>query len=388
MKKPVEAVANERHRSYHVEAVSRACDILGTFTSASEVLDLKVVTERSGLNKVTVFRILGTLVEKHFIDHIGQRGYRSRIQPVVEKRYRIGYASQSSGVPFTSTVTDSIVEAAYATNIDLLLLNNSYSPTAALRNADRFVAAGVDLVIESQISTKIMAQLTGKFSNAGIPHIAIDVPHPGAIYFGADNYKAGRIAGDCLGHWAAKNWNGAVDQIVFAEIDASGHTLDARITGMHDGIVKVLPGCQNVPVYHYGTKGRFENALDLFRRHIRLYPGRRVLVGVVNDPAALGVLQAFREIGAERSCAIAGQGACLEIREEMRRRNSSVICSVAFFPENYGGQVIRLAMDILQGRKVPPALFTNHELVTPFNVDKIYPNDKLLRSGVTSPVCV
>jgi ribose transport system substrate-binding protein len=300
------------------------------------------------------------------------------------KRYRIGYASQSSIVPFTSVVTDSMVEAAYAANVDLLVLNNCYSPTAALRNADRFVTEGVDLVIESQIATKVAAQLTNKFSNADVPFIAIDIPHPGATYFGADNYKAGRIAGQCLGQWASKNWDGAVDQIVFSEYDASGHALDTRLTGMYDGILKVLPECRHVPVFHYGTKAHFENTLDTFRRHIRLHAARRILVGAVNDPSALGALQAFREFGSEDNCAVAGQGACLEAREEMRRRETRLICSVAYFPETYGTRVIRLALDILNGRRVPQAVFTDHELVTPSNVDEIYPKDMLLKTGLSA----
>ncbi len=39
-------------------------------------------------------------------------------------------------------------------------------------------------LIESQISTKVAVQIANKFSSAGVPIIAIDVPHPGAIYFG------------------------------------------------------------------------------------------------------------------------------------------------------------------------------------------------------------
>jgi ribose transport system substrate-binding protein len=276
-----------------------------------------------------------------------------------------------------------MVEAAYAANVDLFVLNNSYSPTMALRNADRFIAEGVNLVIESQISTKVAAQLTNKFESAGVPFIALDVPHPGATYFGADNYKAGKLAGQCLGQWAARHWSGAVDQIVFAEVDASGHALDARLTGMYDGILKLLPECRHAPVFHLSTKGHFENALDTFRRHIRLHAARRILVGAVNDPTALGALQAFREFGAEDNCAVAGQGACLEAREEMRRRTTRFLCSVAYFPETYGNRVIRLALDILNGRRVPPAVFTDHELVTPLNVDKIYPNDTLLKTGLS-----
>jgi ribose transport system substrate-binding protein len=99
------------------------------------VLELKAITARTHLNKVTVFRILGTLVEMGFVERVGSRGYRSRLQPILAKRYRIGYASQSSVVPFTSAVTDGLVEAAYAAGVELVVLNNSYSPTMALRKS-------------------------------------------------------------------------------------------------------------------------------------------------------------------------------------------------------------------------------------------------------------
>ncbi len=97
-----------------------------------------------------------------------------------------------------------------------------------------------------------------------------------------------------------KRWEGAVDQIVFAEVDASGHALDARLTGMYDGILKLLPECRHVPVFHYGTKGHFENALDTFRRHIRLHGARRILVGAVNDPTALGAFAGVSRVWRRR----------------------------------------------------------------------------------------
>ena len=37
-----------------------------------------------------------------------------------------------------------------------------------------------------------------------------------------------------------------------------------------------------------------------------------------------------------------------------------------------------MALDILGHRPAPPALFVHHHLITPENVDHIYPNDALL----------
>jgi len=41
--------------------------------------------------------------------------------------------------------------------------------------------------------------------------------------------------------------------------------------------------------------------------------------------------------------------------------------------------VIAVALDILHKRPIPPAVFVKHQLVTPENVDHIYPNDTLMQ---------
>jgi ribose transport system substrate-binding protein len=372
-------------RGYTIQSVVRAASILNAFQSTSEVLDLRVVASRVGLHKATTFRLLETLVETHLLERAGKQGYRCCVQFARNKRYRIGYGSQTSLLPFTGTVSDGLVVAANNANIDLLVLNNGLSPRAALQNADTFVSEKVDLVIDSQINVGIAAQIAVKFAAARIPFIAIDIPHPGAIYFGADNYKAGRMAGRHLARWAAKNWKNGPEQIILLGVDAAGPLLNARLSGVLDGIHEVSPAAHRIPTHHYDTKGgQFEATLDVVRRHIRRRAPERALIGAVNDSAALAALQAFREAGIERSCAIAGQDGSLAAREEMRRRSSRLICSVAYFPETYGERLIRLALDVLKHKPVAPAVFVQHELLTPQSVDKIYPNDTWMKSSPES----
>ena len=74
------------------------------------------------------------------------------------------------------------------------------------------------------------------------------------------------------------------------------------------------------------------------------------------------------------------QGASIEIRKELRRPGSGLIGSVAFYPESHGAKVLRLAVEILEGRATPPAVFVEHKLITPENVDQAYPNDRLMET--------
>lgn len=369
------------NRDYTVRSVVRAAAILKAFSSSHEVLGLRAIVERTMLDKGTAFRILETLLETGLICRAGKQGYQSRFHPIQSRRFRFGYASQSNLLPFTKIVSDSLLSAASAVDVSLLVLNNQFSARLALENAERFIAEKVDLVIDSQINQNVASQIGAMFLDAGVPFIAVDVPHPGCFYFGADNYKAGRIAGRHLARWALKHWNGEAEQVIYLGVDAAGPLINSRLTGMRDGLNEYIPGSGKIPTCHYDTKGgQFDATLDTVRKHLRRRKAKRVLVCAVNDSTALGALQAFRDMGLEMEAAIVGQDASIEARQELRRLSTRLVASVAYFPETYGMRLIKLALDILEKKPAPPAVFTQHELVTPENVNKIYPNDEWMLS--------
>ncbi|MGC2161009.1 MAG: substrate-binding domain-containing protein [Silvibacterium sp.] len=363
-------------RDYQVKSVLRATQIIKAFRSKTEILDLKTITSRVGFTKPTTFRLIETLVAGGLAHRIGKSGYRLQIEILNEKRFRIGYGVQSSVIPFTSTVTQSLLSAAAAANVDLVTLDNNFSARTAVLNAERFLAEKVDLVIGSQIDPRAATQVAGLLADARVPFIAIDVPHPGAVYFGADHYKAGRLAGACLGKWSVQHWPSQVDEVLLIGADCAGPTLNIRLNGMLDGITQSIQPSRSISLVRMDTKGQYERTLDSVRKHLRRGKLRKVLVGAVNDTSALAALQAFRDIGAEDFCAVAGQDACIDARNEMRRPHTRMICSVAYFPEAYGERLIKLALEMLRHNFVPPAIFVKHELVTSANVDRVYPYDK------------
>jgi ribose transport system substrate-binding protein len=44
----------------------------------------------------------------------------------------------------------------------------------------------------------------------------------------------------------------------------------------------------------------------------------------------------------------------------------------------YGKHLVTIALDMLSGKPVPPAVFVKHTLITAENVDHYYPNDAML----------
>ncbi len=89
--------------------------------------------------------------------------------------------------------------------------------------------------------------------------------------------------------------------------------------------------------------------LEVLRQYLRRAgTKKRTLVGAVNDVCALAAIRAFEEAGASEKCAVIGQNAILEARNELRKPNTRLVGTVAYFPERYGDELVTLALQLLQ----------------------------------------
>lgn len=364
------------------QTVLRACEVLKAFHKAGEELLLAEVVERTGLPKTTTFRLLRTLIHGGLIERVGAGIYRNSFTPIASRSFRIGFAMQGD-TEFAREVRRSMETVAAREHVQLITLNNRYSAREALRNADVLVREKVDLVLEFQTYERVAPMIASKFVAAKTPVIAIEVPHPGATYFGADNYKAGLIGGQALSRWAREHWNGKVDELVLLELPIAGSLLELRLVGLVDGLRAKLPGIMEVSTIRLNGRGTFEQVLEVMRRYVRRRRPGNTLVGSVNDICALAALRAFEEAGASSQCAVMGQNALRAARSELRRPGTRLVGSVAYFPERYGEELIPLALSVLQNKVVPPATFVKHRLITPQNVDLFYPLDKTAGDAVS-----
>lgn len=365
------------HSRYVVKSIVHASAVFASFHSRGEVLGLRDVVSRSGLKKGMCFRLLYTMHECGLLDKVGENQYRLAFPLGGRRKFRIGYADQDRSSSFSQEVFDGLVRACQRAQVELIMVDNRRDPKVAVKNAEQLIREHVDLAVEFQIDERTAPVVASKFASAGLPLIAIDIPHPSAVYFGADNYAAGLLGGRCLGHYVKQQWQGAADEILLFEISRAGPLIRMRTDGMLAGIKEVVPASDKWRVVRFDAKGEFRAALECARKYLRDSTARHILVGAANDPIALGALRAFQECGRGANCAVVGQNAEPEARAEMRQATTRLIGSVAYFPERYGDVIVRLATDILLGKNVPPAAFTTHQLITPQNVDRLYPNDSL-----------
>src|SRR5215475_1500944 len=226
---------------YLVKAVVHSSKLLTAFQSSGETLSLKDVASRCGLPKTMVFRLLYTLEKCGLVEKVGANLYQSCVRPLKHRLYRLGYAAQGADYQFSKEVSRSLQRAAAAEGIELICFDNRYNAKVAQKNADLLVREKVDLAIEFQTDDDVAPIVAAKYREANIPMIAIDIPHPGATYYGANNYEAGIIGGKHIGRWVKENWDSEIEEIILLELPRAGSLPRMRLSGMLVGLTLVLP---------------------------------------------------------------------------------------------------------------------------------------------------
>jgi ribose transport system substrate-binding protein len=288
--------------------------------------------------------------------------------------YKIGFANLSEDIIFAVDVRRGLERTLDSTHIDLIAVDNQMDADVALKNADDLIAKGIDLMVEYQIDARVGSLLLRKFQQANIPVIAVDIPVVGATYVGADNYRAGQLAGTALGEWIEQHWHGHADGLILLEEPRAGSLPALRIQGQIDGLFKVIGSLPDSAVLHLNSGNTSEVSETEILAALHKLPNKhRLAVACFNDEAALGALSAARQLGRERDVAIVGQGADRRIREEIRRPGSRIVGSTAFMPEKYGEKLLEVALKLLRGEPVPPAAYIEHKFINASNVDLFYP---------------
>ncbi len=349
-------------RLYLIPVLSKALDILELLQKEPHPVALESIYQRTNISKTTVYRILKTFVHRGYLSQSQDGLYRLITRP---KKVRFGFGKQGEQMPFSEAVAASLRDAASQAGVDLLILDNRYDPVEAVKIAEEFVKNAVDLAIEFQIDQNVAPIIADKIAGAGIPLIAVDIPHPHATYFGVDNYRVGMEAGELLADHAIECWESRVDWVLGLDIEDAGPMVQSRITGAFQGIRSKLP---DLPVESYvriDGRGMHDKSYKLVTEFLNRHPkDRHILIGAATDTSALGALEAVRNLRRDRHVAIVGQDCIPEAMEEMRKARSPLIGSVSHEAASYGPRLIQLGLAILRAQTVPPYNFVDHKMVT------------------------
>lgn len=281
-----------------------------------------------------------------------------------ERHYTIGFSNLSESIPFAVTVRRSLeAAAAQYPNITLVCRDNDMDNDRAASNAREFADMPVDLAIIYHIDERASSAFSGTLMRKGIRIIAVDIPISLATFFGVNNKLAGQLAGQALGNWIQRHWNGQVDKVlVMTEprvLDVVKQRVDYALVGLKS-LIRYAPGDVLYVDSGNDRSPSAHNARSVLERWTQYH---RIAVVGFNDDAAMGVLDAARALGREEDVAIVGQGASLA-PEEFQRPGSRMIASTAYFPDQYGERLMEVAWRILHGERVPRENFVDPVCLT------------------------
>jgi len=348
--------------SYLIPVLSKSLDVLELLEHNKTPLTLEEVYKKTHISKTTVFRILKTLVHRGYVSRPENGRYRLVSRP---RKLRFGFGGQSAELPFSNAVTESLKAAAMAAGVELVVLDNKYSGDTARQNVEEFIKQQVDLVVEFQTDRYVAPIIADRLAAAGIPLIAVDIPHPNAVFFGLDNYRAGLEAGELLGAYAKKFWSSQVDLVVGLELHKAGTLVQSRITGAFEGIRTRLPELVDAAFVRADGSGLYEESRTVMRGILQKNrKARHILVAPNNDTSALGALAAARELGREKHIVILSHDCIPSALAEMKRKNSPLIGSISHEVDTYGPRIMQVGLALLKGESVAPYNYVEHKLVS------------------------
>ena len=349
-------------RLYLIPVLSKALDILELLQAENQQMTLEAIHRATKISKTTVYRILKTFMHRGYLSQSQDGLYRQVSRP---KKMRFGFGGQSAEMPFSVEVTESLKRAAVAVGVDLLILDNCYDGPTAIRNAEKFVESRVDLIIEFQVEQDVAPIIADKIAAAGIPLIAIDIPHPHATYFGVDNYRVGVEAGEALSEHSQRHWEGKVDWVLGLDLPEAGQLVQSRITGAFEGVRQTFPNLPDECFVRMNGRGMRDKSFKLIADFLQRHPkDKHILIATATDSSALGALDAVREAKRDRHVVIVGQDCIAEAAAEIRKPKSPLIGSVSHEARTYGQNLVNLSLALLRGQKVAPYNYVSHKLVT------------------------
>jgi ribose transport system substrate-binding protein len=349
-------------RLYLVPILTKTFDILELLQNENGPMTLDLIHKRTGASKSTIYRILKTLVHRGYVKQARDGQYRHVARPT---KLRFGFAALSAEQPFVQAVTSSLRDAAAAVGVDLLVLDNKFDAATAISNADLLIRERVDVVIEFQIDEHAAPVIADKISAARIPFIAIDIPHPDAVYFGVDNYRAGLEAGRILADFASNRWGGRMDWMLGLDVADAGQLVQNRITGAFEGVRSGLPEQPVESFVRVDCRGLRDTCYEVVSAFLKRHPNdKNILIAAVNDSSALGAVEAARELGRTKDVAIVGQDSVDEMLREIQSPDSPAIGTISHDVSQYGPRLMELGLAMLRGETVSPYNYVSHQAIT------------------------
>lgn len=290
-----------------------------------------------------------------------------------DKTYTIGFANISEQDMTTLALREYLIECCEAYGMSVIATDNEFSGTKAVQNVQTMIPRGIEGLVEFNVDESVGGVVMELCNEAGIPVIAIDIPHPGATFFGADNAYAGTIAGEAVGQAAKEKW-GDIDCLLLVDQMASGELPRQRVLKAEDGIKTVFPDFPSDKVFIVEGGQQADVAQQAVSAFLAAHPNEHIGIVVLQGTAGLGTFAAIQIAGRDDDCIMVVNNEDNFFAHTQNYPESCWYGCVTFELIKYGQWIAPAMREILDTGVVPEYVYVEHKIVTRDNMDELFLN--------------
>ncbi|MGI6231596.1 MAG: substrate-binding domain-containing protein [Prevotella sp.] len=277
--------------------------------------------------------------------------------------YKIG-VSQCSGGAWREKINNEMITTQYIYgNVRIDTANASDSNERQARQIDSLVASGIDLLVVAPNEYDSIAKHIEGAYKKGIPVILFDRKSSSRNYtawIGGDNVTAGTAMGNLV-------VTDLKDKGVVVEL--TGDTASSPVRERHKGFSQVMQSHEAIKFLTFNVNWDPAKAARIVRTLLK----QGVKVDAVfghNDYVAIGAYKAAKEMGMEKHIKFYGIDGLNGKGHGLEAVKDGVLAGTYIYP-THGGEIIQLAIDILEGKPYKKTNSLASIVVTKENVNDV-----------------
>lgn len=292
------------------------------------------------------------------------------------KTYKIGFANLNEGAETCKILGDFLEECCEAYGIDVIRVDNANDGAKAVSNVDYLISMGIEALVEFNVDQSVSEVIMNSANKANIPVMAIDIPHPGATFFGANNAFAGKLAGQALGQYAIDNWGGKYDCLLMVDQMASGELPRLRVSEAVTGMKEKFSDFSEdkAIIIEGGTDAQAAQraVADFLSAHPDWH---NILIVTLSSTTGVGTVAAIETAGREKDvCLVTNQEAYFFSYVSNHPEENFWHGCVTFQLMQYGQWIAPALREILDTGKQPESIYVDHQICTRSNIDELFPD--------------
>ena len=292
-------------------------------------------------------------------------------QPAQDKKVRVAFANFNDEHSFGAIVLKGMQAAAkQRPDIEMIYYDNKSDAARSVENARAATVVKPDVYIGYNTFPATNPQIGRVLKDAGIPVLSVQTRIPDTPIFAVDNALSGYEACKGLSQEAKKRWGPKPPVIFLLPFPEGGPLFLERTDACKKAIAEEFPGA---PVQEQSTKNDTGHARSVTTDFLTRHAGQKVMIWAHVDAMAIAALTAARNSNRESDVLISATGGEAAVFPEIRKANGVYVGTFSFFPENWGQDILDLAVKLARKQTVPDVTRPSREVfVTRENIDQLY----------------